>query len=62
MFLIAGPGPSCSISREGNIWSSCVVQVLICDVKNQTNKQKKTVSTLCLYDGSANYGLVLDPF
>lgn len=57
--MIAGPGPSCSFSREGNIWSSCVVQVLICDVKK---KKKKTLSTPCLYDGSANYGLVLDPF
>lgn len=60
VIMIVGPAPGCSVSRGDNIWRSCVVRVLIYVLQN---KKKKTVPTPCsLHDGSANYGLVLDPF
>lgn len=44
--MIAGPGPGCSISRGDNIWSSCVVRVLICVLHK---KKKSSFYTLFLW-------------
>lgn len=60
--MIAGPGNTCSISREGNIWSSCVVQVLICDVQKKKIKCFYTLFTLWFCKLWFNFGSILSRF